>query len=311
MPADRIPIARFSAITRISQRALRYYDRKEILVPEARDPFTGYRYYTSTQMELGVKIKAICSLGFSLEDLKTYLQAEACGDWDTVDSLMEERLSAVRLEMLRLKRIEALLKEERTELIGMALTEPAVKDVPSLRVICRKETGILSPTIEKLIGELCSFVDLPASKRNQLKVIGPVIAIYHEDCAKGNENDRERGDEHVSVEAEAISDWSEKEVSIEVTLPIAGKVEGEGSGIEVKSLPAARMLSMIHKGSYPTLHKSYQSIFKYMAGAGLEVAGPIRELYLNDPCKTAEEELLTEIQIPYRKERLESHFNLR
>ena len=78
MPADRIPIARFSAITRISQRALRYYDRLEILVPEARDPFTGYRYYTSSQMELGVKIKAICSLGFSLEDLKTYLQAEAC-----------------------------------------------------------------------------------------------------------------------------------------------------------------------------------------------------------------------------------------
>ena len=58
MPADRIPIARFSAITRISQRALRYYDRLEILVPEARDPFTGYRYYTSSQMELGVKIGA-------------------------------------------------------------------------------------------------------------------------------------------------------------------------------------------------------------------------------------------------------------
>jgi hypothetical protein len=41
-----------------------------------------------------------------------------------------------------------------------------------------------------------------------------------------------------------------------------------------------------------------------MARAGLEVAGPIRELYLNDPCKTAEEELLTEIQIPYIGHRL-------
>ncbi len=272
------------------------------MVPKAKDPFTGYRYYTSTQMELGVKIKAICSLGFSLEDLEAYLQAEAHGDWSAVDSLIEGRLSAVRLEMMRLKRIEALLKKERTELIGMALTEPTVKDVPALRVVCRKETGILSPTIEKLIGELCSFVDLPASKRNQLKVIGPVIAIYHENCAKGNENERKRGDENVGIEAENISDWSEKEVSIEVALPIAGKVEGEGSGIEVKSLPAARMLSMIHKGSYPTLHKSYQTAFEYMARAGLEIAGPIRELYLNDPSRTAEEELLTEIQIPFRKE---------
>ncbi|HNX40346.1 MAG TPA: GyrI-like domain-containing protein [Methanothrix sp.] len=288
MPADRIPIARFSAITRISQKALRYYDRKGILVPAAKDPFTGYRYYTASQMELGVKIAALCSLGFSLEDLRAYLLAQASGDRETVERLKDRQLSSIRSELLRLQKIEALLQEQTAELIGMALTEPTVKDVPEQRVLSKKGKGILSRTIGKLIGELCSFVALPTSRRNQLKVTGPIMAIYNEDCTDGKEAD--------------LSDWSDKEVTIEVALPIAGKAEVEGSGIEVKSLPAARVLSLIHRGSYPTIHKSYRAAFEHMAAGGLEVAGPIRELYLNDPDQTAEEELMTEIQIPFRKE---------
>ncbi|HPT20126.1 MAG TPA: GyrI-like domain-containing protein [Methanothrix sp.] len=288
MPADRIPIARFSAITRISQKALRYYDRKGILVPAAKDPFTGYRYYTASQMELGVKIAALCSLGFSLEDLRAYLLAQASGDRETVERLKDRQLSSIRSELLRLQKIEALLQEQTAELIGMALTEPTVKDVPEQRVLSKKGKGILSRTIGKLIGELCSFVALPTSRRNQLKVTGPIMAIYNEDCTDGKEAD--------------LSDWSDKEVTIEVALPIAGKAEVEGSGIEVKSLPAARVLSLIHRGSYPTIHKSYRAAFEHMAAGGLEVAGPIRELYLNDPEQTAEEELMTEIQIPFRKE---------
>jgi len=41
---------------RLSQKALRLYDRKGLLVPEAKDPFTEYRYYTVSQLEKGMKI---------------------------------------------------------------------------------------------------------------------------------------------------------------------------------------------------------------------------------------------------------------
>jgi len=292
MPADRIPIARFSAVTKISEKSLRYYDRKGILVPEIRDPCTGYRYYTAAQMQRGVKVRALCSLGFSLDDLLEYLQAEADGDRETVEGLRKKQLFAVRSELLRLQKIEALLQEERTELIEMTLTEPVVKDIPTLRVISRKEKGVLSATIEKLIGELCTLVSLPANQRNQLKVTGPIMSIYYEDCA----------DENVSEKAD-LNDWSEKEVNIEVTLPVTGRVEipEAYNSVELKSLSGARVLSMIHKGVYSTIHQSYQVVFEYMARAGLEVAGPFRELYLNDPAQTAEKDLLTEIQIPFKK----------
>ncbi|MDD1749442.1 MAG: GyrI-like domain-containing protein, partial [Methanothrix sp.] len=227
---------------------------------------------------------------------------------EIVELLRKKQLFAVQSELLHLKKIEALLQKERTELIGMALTEPTVKDVPALRVLSKRGKGALSATIEKLIGELCSLVSLPANQRNQLKVTGPIMSLYYEDCADGNgsrkveerEEKREEKNREKNINENELSNWSEKEVNIEVALPVTGRVEIPEAYdfVELKSLPEARVLSLIHKGSYPTIHQSYQVVFENMARAGLEVAGPIRELYLNDPAQTAEKDLLTEIQIP-------------
>jgi DNA-binding transcriptional MerR regulator len=56
MSVDQIPIGRFSLMTCLSQKALRLYDSKGLLVPEVKDSFTGYRYYTVPQIEQGIKV---------------------------------------------------------------------------------------------------------------------------------------------------------------------------------------------------------------------------------------------------------------
>ena len=43
MKTDRIPIGRFSLMTHLTQKALRFYDKRGLLVPEIKDAFTGYR----------------------------------------------------------------------------------------------------------------------------------------------------------------------------------------------------------------------------------------------------------------------------
>ena len=70
MSIDQIPIGRFSVITRLTQKALRYYDQKGLLIPEAKDPFTGYRYYTGNQIQQGYKIKHLVELGLSVDQIK-------------------------------------------------------------------------------------------------------------------------------------------------------------------------------------------------------------------------------------------------
>ena len=54
MSGDRITIGKFSSLTYLSQRALRLYDRKGILVPGVRDRITGYRYYNHPDRD-GIK----------------------------------------------------------------------------------------------------------------------------------------------------------------------------------------------------------------------------------------------------------------
>ena len=272
MTVDQIPISRFSIITRISPKALRYYDRLGMLVPAARDSLTGYRYYTADQLERGVRIKTLCTLGFGLEEIASFLDAESRGNGAVVGALMAEKLSKTRKEIARLQWIEELLTNKDVELIKMALSEPVTKDVPALRVVSKRDRGSYGETIGRLIGELCDVVIRPENQRNLVKVSGPVMAIYHDQECKENDAD------------------------IEVALPITGRIEVD-TGMEVKNLPAIRVLAVVHKGSYETLHVTYKELFDYMMKNGMEFNAPSRELYLNDPCKTPTDELMTEIQV--------------
>ncbi|MHC1591875.1 MAG: MerR family transcriptional regulator [Candidatus Helarchaeales archaeon] len=72
---EQISIGRFSLITRLSKKALRIYDKKGILVPLEKDIITGYRYYSLSQIEVGIKIKILTTLGFRLDEVARILKA--------------------------------------------------------------------------------------------------------------------------------------------------------------------------------------------------------------------------------------------
>ena len=66
-------IGDFSKLSRISIRMLRHYDEIGILHPESVDDFTGYRYYSESQLPLAGRIQALKSLGFGLSVIKEIL----------------------------------------------------------------------------------------------------------------------------------------------------------------------------------------------------------------------------------------------
>ena len=72
---EQIPIGRFSLFTQLTQKALRLYDKKGIMIPGSKDPITGYRYYKVSQIERGIKIKILSKLGFGLSDISLILKA--------------------------------------------------------------------------------------------------------------------------------------------------------------------------------------------------------------------------------------------
>src|SRR3990170_7944392 len=103
MTVDQITISRFSAISRLAQKALRYYDERGLLVPGAKDPYTGYRYYTADQLGRAVQIKTLTMMGFGVEEIAELLKAEDKDDMQAVEHMVRKRLERTREEVERLR----------------------------------------------------------------------------------------------------------------------------------------------------------------------------------------------------------------
>jgi effector-binding domain-containing protein len=276
MPVDQIPIGTFSRITRLSQKALRLYDERGLLVPAARDICTGYRYYTFAQTERGIHIRHLLWLGFGLSEVDAILEARERGDAAMIREHFARRLAATEQEIGRLHAIAEALRTQDPLNGGfrMSITEPVIKDIPAMRALSRRERGVYQEAIPRLIGELCAYIFPAEGRKPAAQVTGPIMFICHDE------------------------EYQETDADIEVAIPITGSVNLDGTAVEVVTLPGGRFLSVLHTGPYPGVGKAYERLFAYMGEHGLAPAGPSRELYLNDPAEVPEDELLTEVQFP-------------
>src|ERR671916_644740 len=66
-------IGEFSKLVQVPVPTLRYYDQLGLLKPVAVDRFTGYRYYSASQLPRLHRILALKNLGFSLEQIGAVL----------------------------------------------------------------------------------------------------------------------------------------------------------------------------------------------------------------------------------------------
>jgi len=276
MAYDRIPIGRFSLITRLSPKALRLYDERGLLVPATKDIATGYRYYTGTQIATGVSIKELSALGFSLAEIGTILVAKDTGDRKTVQHLFCRRRTLIRSEVQRLQQIEALLSETGAslEMMYMSFNEPVVKETAPQRILGKRGVGRYADCIARLMKDLCGQIFSEANMRNGVKVTGPFMSIYHD------------------------QEYRETDATVECAAPFSGKITVSDPEMEVRTLPGGTCLSLIYKGPYSGLHGAWSRIGAYAEEREFLPCGPHREIYLNDPDTVIENELLTELQIP-------------
>ena len=54
----------------ITVKTLRFYEQKGLLMPDEVDEWTGYRYYSISQMQKLRAIRDLQQLGFSLDEIK-------------------------------------------------------------------------------------------------------------------------------------------------------------------------------------------------------------------------------------------------
>lgn len=280
MPVDRIAIGRFSSLTYLSQKALRLYDSRGILVPEVKDRFTGYRYYTVSQIGSALKIRTLCDLGFGLAEIKAILSALSAGDDEMVRSLFSRRHQETLAEIDRLEKIESLLMEKRdfSELFAMNVSDPVIKEVPALRVISGRRNGTFEEVCSEVSEALFAITQSPENRKNGVTITGPCLSLCYD------------------------SEYRETDADIEMAIPIQGPVVIDDPSYTLRTLPARKVISVVYQGPYE--HEGFSvafgKAFRFAAERGLETEGPDRQVYLTNPDVTPAEELLTEIQIPVK-----------
>jgi effector-binding domain-containing protein len=264
-----VPIGRFSAMTRLSVKALRHYDELGLLRPAFVDPSSGYRYYRPAQANQAEAIRILRSVEMPLEEIGALL-AEA-----------DPQLAGKRLRQHR-ERLEARLAEHRRMLAflerllnreGVMPYEVTVRQLPGQPVAATRATTSLQG-ISQAIGAGLGAV-LAELHRRGVAPAGPPLVVYHGEI-----------DEETSSQ-------------IDICWPVADRFDGDGEvfGTELPAGPAATTL---HRGPYDEIRPAYHTVAGWVQEHGHELAGPPREVYLNDPSQVDPADLQTEIQWPIR-----------
>jgi len=86
---------------------------------------------------------------------------------------------------------------------------------------------------------------------------------------------------------------------LEIAWPISVKAKGTGK-IKCYELPGGRFAHITHRGPYEECEPTYNKLFAWIKKNKLEITGPIREIYPNDPNEVKQEDILTEIYAPIK-----------
>jgi DNA-binding transcriptional MerR regulator/effector-binding domain-containing protein len=265
-------IGEFARIGQVTAKTLRYYDEIGLLKPSNIDPFTGYRYYTMSQLPRLNRILALKDLGLSLEEITLILNHSLTAE--EIRGML--KLKAAELEA-QVADVQACLASVRARLHmiekehEMPQQEVVFKSVPAQRFLSFREVARDVPMQFKKMGETLEKQDITGWSKDR------VMALYY---GPGDENGID--------------------MAVGVIAPdgFEGSVAVDGSpAMTVMELPAVeKMACLIHKGSYATLCDTYQMFWRWIEANNYQIVDPCREVYLNNPDDLPEAEWLTEIQ---------------
>jgi effector-binding domain-containing protein len=266
-------IGEFSRFSRVTVKTLRYYDKIGLLRPAEVDRFTGYRYYSASQLPRLNRILALKDLGLSLEQIGQLLEDDLTPDQIRgMLRLKQVEIEAqVQEEQARLARVERRLRQIEQE-EAMPTQEIVIKTIPAQSVASVRDTVPVGG-LGQLFGEVFGYLG-----QRGVNPVGPPVGIYHD------------------------QEFREEAVDAEVAVPVAGSVP-EGERVKARELPGAeQMACLVHEGSYETVGGTYGQLMKWIEANGYRVTGPCREVYLQGPESGGDPSTyVTEIQFPVEK----------
>jgi DNA-binding transcriptional MerR regulator/effector-binding domain-containing protein len=271
-------IGEFSKITGLSVKTLRFYHEEELLVPTSIDDATGYRYYDGSLVELARTIAFLKSLEFSLAEIREILGGDT--DEAALVAALERQRKVINERIAKLKAaarsLDQFLQAQREGKMLATKSELQCEEkvLPPMKIAAIRMHAPYSECGQ-------GFGQIGKAMWNQIS--GPALLLCYD-----------HGYEEIA--------------NFETCMPVKG---GPSKGnIEVRDLPGGRCVSLLHKGSYEQLSRSYEKALAYAKEKGLRLSSPCREVYLKGPgmfFRGNPKNYLTEIQLMVEVDKSPDH----
>jgi len=154
------------------------------------------------------------------------------------------------------------------------MDDVTIVELKKQTVIGTRKTG----SYKEIPQLLCKLIEY--GQKNSVPCAGAPIFVCHE------------------KDLEQVCDAEKtRSAELEVCWPLAKKVKATGD-FSCYALAGGKFAKVVHKGAYAECGAAYKQLFSFVEHNYKKIVGPIREVYLNDPQKVPESELLTEIYAP-------------
>ncbi len=264
-------IGEFSKMSKTTIKALRYYDEIGLLKPEQTDDWTGYRFYTTTQLFMLHRIQSLRQVGLSIDEIRLVLSGTHMAE--ILEKRRTELVGELAERQNQLSRIEFLLQYKEDFSMSYVAT---IKDLPECIVYSKRLTA---PSYNAY------FQLIPAIGEQVMKKYPDLKAATPEYCYI------------VYLDGE----YKEKDINIEYCEAVT-ELRPNFEDIVFKQVEAVTAVSVMHKGPYSKLGDAYAFALKWLEENGYQVSGCGREQYIDGIWnKEDENDWLTELQFPIVK----------
>ncbi|MFE1596283.1 MerR family transcriptional regulator [Nocardia sp. NPDC058705] len=249
-----VAIGEFARLTHLSVKTLRYYHEIELLEPATVDASTGYRRYSTEQVERAHLIRRLRDLEMPLPEIRTVLAAADPAERDT----------ALRAHLVRM---EAAL--DRTREVVVSLRALLTAPPPPIEVDYRIEPAFTALTftheVERTdIAEWCGTA-----------FEGLYTTLLESGVSPGGVAGAMYSNEFFTDDNGVVTAF--------VPLPAGAELVPTGA-FAVVEFPASHFAVAVHDGPFEDFDRTYGALGSYVAEHGDTLPDqPVRERYLVGP----------------------------
>lgn len=274
-------IGEFSKLVQVPVPTLRYYDQLGLLKPVEVDKFTGYRYYSASQLPRLNRILALRGLGFSLEQ---------------ISSMLDEDLTTDEMRgMLRLRhaQISQQLADAQNQLLEVETRLQQIEreqKMPSYDVLLKQVEPVLVASVRAIL----------PSHGDSGSLFGEVYEAIRPYADEALHPNPELGGQTIVLWYD--NEFKETDVDGAAAFMLRCPIPESGR-VKVHELPAALMASTVHQGTFETIGAAHTAVYQWIEANGYRIVGADRELNLfhTPPIRRDDPTYVTEIQYPVEK----------